>query len=127
MSFCVIFSFVWSVYIGVITAFRTDRHVAIDVIFRLLPLKAQRVIRFGVEVLILALSVYMTYLGIYLCLNVGVKSTPVLRINYVYVNMSVVICFGLVSIFSIARFIKYFAGKYKFVEDTAQKIGENNE
>lgn len=116
----IVISFVWSVYIGVITAFRTNRHVAIDAVVRLLPSKVQRVIDVWVDVVVLILSLYMTYLGIVLCMNVGAKTTTVLRINYVYVNLSVVICFGVLSILGIVRFIRRLTGKYEYIDPTAE-------
>ena len=113
----IVIAFVWSVYTGSITAFRTDRHVSIDVLVKLLPKKAQRIIEFWVDVLVLGFSLYMAYLGVILCMNVGVKSTMVLRINYVYVNMSVVICFGMISIFGVVKLIRRFTGKHGYAVD----------
>ena len=123
----ILISFVWCVYLGIITAFRGDRHVAIDVIVNLLPKKAQKIIGYGVEILILVTSIFMTYLGIVLCMNVGAKTTNVLKLNYVYVNMPVVISFGLMSVFGIARLIGRFTGKYEYVDSATRTINEVSE
>lgn len=120
----ILITFVWCVYLGVITAFRTDRHVAIDVVVKLFPRKIQRIIGCAVDILILVLSVFMTYLGIILCLNVGGKTTTILRLNYVYVNLVVVISFGMVSIFSVVKIIGWFTGKYEYIDSATRTINE---
>ena len=120
----ILISFVWCVYLGIISAFRTDRHVSIDVLVKLFPQKAQKIVGYGVDILVLVLSVYMTYLGIVLCLNVGAKSTFVLRLNYVYINVVVVISFGLMSVFSIIKLVRRFTGKYEYVDSASRVIHE---
>ena len=112
----ILIAFVWCVYLGAITAFRNDRHISIDVLVKFFPRKIQQIVNYFVDFLVLALSVYMTYLGIVLCMNVGVKSTFVLRLNYVYIDVVVVICFGLISMFSIVKLIRRFTGKYKEID-----------
>jgi TRAP-type C4-dicarboxylate transport system permease small subunit len=123
----ILISFVWCIYLGVITAFRTDRHVAIDVIVNLFPRKVQRIIGCMVDILILVLSIYMTYLGIVLCMNVGRKTTTILRLSYVYVNLAVVISFGMVAIFSVVKIVGWFTGKYEYVDSATRTIKEVSE
>jgi len=123
----ILISFVWSVYLGVITAFRADRHVAIDVVVKLFPRKVQQIIGCAVDILILILSVFMTYLGVILCMNVGGKTTTILRLNYVYVDAVVVISFGMISVFSIIKVIGWFTGKYRYVDSATRTINEISE
>ena len=123
----ILIAFVWCVFLGVITAFRTDRHVAIDVIVKRFSVKIQRIIGYAVDIMVLALSVYMTYLGIVLCMNVGVKSTFVLRLPYLYIDVVVVVCFGLISIIGIIKLIKRFTGKYEYVDSITRTINEVSE
>ena len=120
----ILITFVWGVFLGVITAFRADRHVAIDVFVNMLPKKVQRIIGYGVDILVLALAVYMTYLGIVLCMNVGVKSTIVLMLNYVYIDVVVIISFGMISVFSIIKLIRRITGKYEYVDSVTRVINE---
>ena len=119
--------FLWCIYMGVITAFRGDSHVAIDAVVKLLPKKAQTVIGYGVDILILILSIFMTYLGIILVSHVGLKTTNVLRLSYVYVNMSVVVSFGLVSVFGIVKLVRRITGKYEYVDALTRTINEISE
>ena len=123
----VLIAFLWCVYMGVITAFRGDRHVAIDVLVNLLPKRVQTVLGYCVDVLILILSIYMTYLGVVLCMHVGLKTTNVLRLSFVYINLSVVVSFGLVSFFGIVKLIKRITGKYEYVDAATRTINEVSE
>jgi TRAP-type C4-dicarboxylate transport system permease small subunit len=69
----------------------------------------------------------MTYLGIVLCMNVGVKSTIVLRLPYIYIDVVVVVCFGMVSVIGIVKLIRRFAGKYEYVDSVTRTINEVSE
>lgn len=120
----ILIAFVWSVYLGAITAYRTDHHVAIDFIVERMPKKVQKIIGYGVDILILVLSVYMTYLGIILCMRVGAKSTYVLKLSYVFIDLTVVVCFGAISIFGIYKLIMRFMGKYEYVDSITRTVNE---
>lgn len=120
----ILIAFVWSVYLGAITAFRTDHHVAIDFIVKRMPEKVQKIIGYGVDILVLILSIYMTYLGIILCLRVGAKSTYVLKLNYVFVDLTVVVCFGSIAIFGIYKLVMRFMGKYEYVDSITRAVKE---
>jgi TRAP-type C4-dicarboxylate transport system permease small subunit len=123
----ILIAFSWCVFLGVIRAFRADRHVAIDVVVNRFPPGPRKAVAFGVEILVLALNLFMTYLGVVLCLNVGVKSTYVLRISFVYIDMAIVIAFGVMSIFGAFRLILRLTGRYKDIDSVTRVINEVSE
>jgi TRAP-type C4-dicarboxylate transport system permease small subunit len=109
----ILIAFIWSIFLGSVTAFRNNRHVAIDALFNLFPAPVKKILGLGLEVLVLCLNLYMTYLGIVLCMNAGVKSTFVLRLSYVYIDAAVVVSFGGMSFFGIIKLIYRIAGAGK--------------
>jgi TRAP-type C4-dicarboxylate transport system permease small subunit len=121
---CILITFLWSVFLGTITAFRLDRHVAIDVIVTRLPQNVQRVLYIAVDALILALNLYLTYLGALLCMNVGVKTTYVLKISFVYIDAALVVSFGLMAFFGIVRLVLRVKGRYETADSITRTLSE---
>jgi TRAP-type C4-dicarboxylate transport system permease small subunit len=120
----IMIAFLWSVFLGTVTAFRLDRHVAIDVIVMRLPRKVRLVLYFAMDLLVLALNLYLTYLGFILCMNVGVKSTYVLKISFVYLDAALVLSFALMSIFGIVRLVLRAKGRYETIDSIDAAVSE---
>jgi TRAP-type C4-dicarboxylate transport system permease small subunit len=120
----ILLAFLWSVFLGTITAFRLDRHVAIDVIVTRLPQSVQRVLYVAVDVLILMLNLYLTYLGALLCMNVGVKTTYTLKISYVYIDAALVVSFGLMAFFGVVRLVLRAKGRYETTDSITRAVSE---
>ncbi|MDR0390148.1 MAG: TRAP transporter small permease [Spirochaetaceae bacterium] len=120
----IVIAFLWSVFLGAITAFRLDRHVAIDVIVTRLPRGVQRVLYVAIDLLILALTIYITYLGVILCMNVGVKTTYTLKISFVYIDAALVVSFGLMSVFGIIRLVLRAQGRYETADSITRTLNE---
>jgi TRAP-type C4-dicarboxylate transport system permease small subunit len=120
----IVMAFSWSVFLGIITAFRLDRHVAIDVIVPRLPKEVQRILYTAIDVLVLALNLYLTYLGVLLCMNVGVKTTYVLKLSFVYFDAALVVSFGLMAVFGIIRLVLRFMGRYETIDSIARAVSD---
>jgi TRAP-type C4-dicarboxylate transport system permease small subunit len=118
----IVIAFSWSVFLGTITAFRLDRHVAIDVIVTRLPRRVQYVLYFAMDALVLALNIYLAYLGTILCMNVGVKTTYVLKISYVYIDAALVVSFGLMSVFGAVRLVLRAMGRYETTDSITAAV-----
>jgi TRAP-type C4-dicarboxylate transport system permease small subunit len=123
----IVLSFLWSVFLGAITAFRLDRHVAIDVIVTRLPKGMQRILYCAIDILVLALNIYITYLGFVLCKNVGVKTTNVLKLSFIYVDAAIVVSFGLMAAFGVARLVLRFRGRYENIDSISRAIHDIDE
>jgi TRAP-type C4-dicarboxylate transport system permease small subunit len=120
----VLIAFLWSVFLGTLTAFRMDRHVAIEVIITRIPRRFRHILYLGTDLLVLALNLYLTYLGAVLCMNVGVKTTYVLKISYVYIDAALVVSFGLMTVFGAARIVSRIMGRYATTDSIPAKISE---
>jgi TRAP-type C4-dicarboxylate transport system permease small subunit len=120
----ILIAFSWSVFLGAITAFRQDRHVAIDVIVAMFPAKVRRVVYILIDALVLVLNIYLAYLSVVLCMKVGVKTTYVLKISFVYVDAALVVSFGLMAVFGVIRLIKNLAGRYQITDSVTRTIQE---
>ncbi|GHV89804.1 putative TRAP transporter small permease protein [Spirochaetia bacterium] len=120
----IVLAFSWSVFLGAITAFRQNRHVAIDVIVTTFPVKVQRVVYIIIDVLVLALNIYLAYLSVVLCMNVGVKMTYVLKISFIYVDAALVVSFGLMAVFGVVRLIRNLSEGYQITNSITRTIEE---
>jgi TRAP-type C4-dicarboxylate transport system permease small subunit len=120
----IMIAFLWSVFLGTVTAFRLDRHVAIDVIVTRLPRRVQGVLYVALDVLVLVLNLYLTYLGALLCMKVGVKTTYVLKISYVYIDAALVVSFGLMAVLGVVRLVLRAAGRYETVNSITQLVND---
>jgi TRAP-type C4-dicarboxylate transport system permease small subunit len=120
----ILIAFLWSVFLGTITAFRLDRHVAIDVIVTRLPRRVQQIVAFVMDILVLVLNLYMTYLGAVLCMNVGVKTTYVIKISYIYIDAALLVSFGLMSVFGIVRLVLRAMGRYETTDSITMVVKE---
>ena len=107
----ILFFFLWCVLVGAINGYRRDTHVAIDFVYDKFPKPVKRAVTIFNEVLIFSLNAYMAYLAWVLISNVGVKSTNVLRMSYVYVNASLLVCFVGMTFFGFPRVYKAITGK----------------
>ncbi|MCL2856253.1 MAG: TRAP transporter small permease [Oscillospiraceae bacterium] len=107
----ILFFFLWSVLVGAINGYRKDTHVAIDFVYDKFPKPVKKAVTIFNEVIIFALNAYMAYLAWVLISNVGVKSTNVLRMSYVYVNASLLVCFVGLTLFGFPRLYRAFTGK----------------
>lgn len=99
-------SFIWCTYIAIAAAFKQNKHIAIDIIVNLFPEPLQKVIDILINILLLVMNIGITYLAILLTISSKGKPTPILRISYSYVNISLVISFGLMAIYGFMDLIK---------------------
>jgi TRAP-type C4-dicarboxylate transport system permease small subunit len=120
----IVIAFLWSVFLGTLTAFRLDRHVAIDVIVTRLPRKVRHILYFAMDCLVLALNLYLTYLGLVLCMNVGAKTTYVLSISYVYIDAALIVSFGLMAVFGVVRLVLRAQGRYETIDSITAAVQE---
>ena len=102
----ILIAFIWSTYIGVTSSYKNDQHVAIDVVFNYLPKPVQKVMDIIIDLLVLTCCAYMTYLGFVLCANVGTKSTYFMRLRYVFIDSSIILSFGLMSVYALQKLIR---------------------
>ena len=93
--------FVWSVFIGSAAAYRSRAHVGVDMIVNFFKPRPRKVIRIVVDVILLFITGYITYISvIYISLSYR-KPTPVLGISSAYTSSSILISFALMTIYGV--------------------------
>jgi len=118
----VLIAFIWSVYIGTVTGFREERHIAIDVIFNLFPVPVRKALDLFTNFLVLILNGYMTWAAFTLIMNLGKKQTFVLKLPYAVLDWALVICFGSMTIIGAYKLGLKLMGKYVPPPDSLTKI-----
>jgi TRAP-type C4-dicarboxylate transport system permease small subunit len=94
-------AFIWSVFIGSAAAYKRKMHIGIDLITKLFSEKVREIIASVVNVLMVLINGYVCYLSILMINANKFKSTPVLNVPSMYVNLAITVGFGLMTIHSI--------------------------
>lgn len=97
--------FVYTVFVGAAWCLRTRQHMGVDLLVDKLPLTARRIVHFITDLIVFALNSYVTYLSYLFTVSSKVKTMPVLKISSVWLNVALIIGFGLMAVYSLANCI----------------------
>ncbi len=111
-------TFIWASYLGIAAAFKVDEHIAIDIFINMLPPKARKVADIIIMAFLTLLSGVYTYYSFLLTINTGAKASRVLSLSYVYINVVLVIGFGLMTIYGVIKIVRLIQGKSTKLHDT---------
>jgi len=106
--------FVWVVYIGTGELYRSGEHICVDMLEKSLSERANRVLRILIDLVVLAVAAAVAYYAVALSLKAFDKYTPVLKLQYVYIDLAVIIGFASLGVYSarnIAKNLRLLAGK----------------
>lgn len=93
--------FVWSVFIGAAAGYKHKAHVGVDMLVNLCPPTIKKIIIIVVDLILLLINGYITYIAvIYLSLSYK-KPTPVLGISTAYISSSILASFALMTIYAV--------------------------
>lgn len=93
--------FVWSVFIGSAAGYKHKAHVGVDMLVNLCPPTLKKIISIVVDLILLLINGYITYIAvIYLSLSYK-KPTPVLGISTAYISSSILVSFALMTIYAV--------------------------
>ncbi|MEA4859776.1 MAG: TRAP transporter small permease [Sphaerochaeta sp.] len=93
--------FVWSVFIGAAAGYKHKAHVGVDMLVNLCPPTLKKIIIIVVDLVLLLINGYITYIAvIYLSLSYK-KPTPVLGISTAYISSSILVSFALMTIYAV--------------------------
>ncbi len=109
-------AFAWMVFPGAAAAFRRKMHYGIDLLVNALPVKLQTGINLLVKIAITVILACVTWLSILLVGNVGSKIMTATRISYRVLDSSLIVGFGLMTIYStifLIQELKEFPAKMK--------------
>ncbi len=98
--------FVWSVFLGAAAGYKLQIHVGVDMLVNMCPPTMKKIITIIVDCILLLINGYITYIAvIYLSLSYK-KPTPVLNISTAYISSSLLVSFGLMTVYSIVFLIR---------------------
>ena len=102
--------FAWVVFLGASAAWKRGMHISISVAVRLLPARAQALVRLSGDALLVVFFAYATYLAAKITLSSHSRLSPVMRVPFSYVYASIAICFALMLLRQIAAVALALAG-----------------
>lgn len=92
--------FIWTVFLGATAAYKDKALIGVEVLTKILPFRGRRVLELIIYTLLLVLNGTLFYLS-YNYTAGSNKITSALEVSYVYINSSIVVSFGLMTIYSI--------------------------
>lgn len=100
-------SFVWSVFVGSAAAYRNGALLGVDLLVQKLPKTLCTIVTFLVKLILVIINAALTYLScVYVSLSYT-KPTPVLGVSSAWISSSLIVCFGLTTIYSLGHLIEY--------------------
>jgi len=98
--------FCYMVFVGAAGAYKARMHYGVDLLVNLLPEKGKKILLFFSQVLIIAGLICLTWLSWKYAVTSIKRTTSYLRISYFWIDLSLVIGFGLMAIYSILDLFK---------------------
>ncbi|PKM54780.1 C4-dicarboxylate ABC transporter [Petrocella atlantisensis] len=99
--------FVWTIFLGLANAYKTKGLIGVEVLTNLVPEKGKPAVVFITSLVITVLSSTMFYYSI-LYFQGSTKVTAALEVSYKYIYASIIMSFGLISIYSIYFLVQSF-------------------
>ena len=88
--------FIWAVYLGVSSCYKHNLHMGVDVILAILPKSTLIPFKLLVSIFLLGLNGLLAYLSFQYTM-LSNKTTPVMGMPYFWVNIVLVLSFGLMA------------------------------
>jgi TRAP-type C4-dicarboxylate transport system permease small subunit len=89
--------FIWAVYLGISSCYKHNMHMGVDAILSILPSSMLFPFKLLISVFLLGLNGLLAYLS-YEYTMLSSKTTPVMGVSYFWVNIVLVLCFGLMAL-----------------------------
>lgn len=99
--------FVWTIFLGTAAAYREKALIGVEAIVVLLPPKIRKFVEFLVYILLTVLSGLMFWFA-YGYVSTSSKITAALEVSYAYINSSIILAFGLITIYSLIFTVQSF-------------------
>jgi len=99
-------SFVWAVFIGAVAGYKRGKHIGVDILVNLLPAGIQKIVVILVDIILVVLNGYMTYLAFIFISLSYIKPTPVLGVSSAYISSALLVSFFLVTIYSLIFLVR---------------------
>jgi len=113
--------FCWLTFLGASICYEQGLHYGMEFVTDKLSGKVKSWWLFGIDVIILALSLFLTYQSVLLCISVTTKVTGALSINYVYINSAAAVGFGYMALHAVEKiYLQFKSIKTKSPADAAE-------
>ena len=93
--------FVWCIFVGSASAYKNGAHLGVDLLVRKLPKVPRAIVKIIVDILLILINGYILYLSIKFVSTSYQKPTAVLAISSAWVSSSLIVGFGLTTIYAI--------------------------
>jgi len=103
--------FVWAVFLGASACYRRKAHVGVDILVNMLPENLKKIVNILVDIILILINGYITYLTILYLETSYTKTTPVLGISSVYISSSILVAFSLMTVYSVMFFYQDITNK----------------
>ena len=100
--------FVWSVFVGAAGAYRNGAQLGIDLLVNKLPAAASREVKLIVQCILLLINAYVLYLAVIYVQRTYTIATSVLAVSSAWVSSSLIVGFGLTTVYSLMHLINMF-------------------
>ncbi len=98
-----VISFVWASFLGASACYKHSLHIGVDFFIQSLPDIGKKILKITTTLFLMVLSITMFVLSTVYVIR-SKKTTPIMGISYIYINMSMMVSFFLITIHSI-RFL----------------------
>ncbi len=98
--------FVWCIFVGSASAYKNGAHLGVDLLVKKLPKGPRAVVKILVDLLLIAINGYILYLSIKFVSTSYQKPTAVLAISSAWVSSSLIVGFGLTTIYAIIDLVR---------------------
>ena len=93
--------FVWCIFVGSASAYKNGAHLGVDLLVKKLPKIPRAIVKIIVDILLIAINGYILYLSVKFVSTSYQKPTAVLAISSAWVSSSLIVGFGLTTIYAI--------------------------
>lgn len=97
--------FVWTIFLGTAAAYRKGALIGVEAIVVMLPKKIRELVQVVVYAILTVICGVMCYFG-YEYVASSSKITAALEISYAYINSSIILSFGLMTLYSVIFFVQ---------------------
>ena len=97
--------FVWCIFVGSASAYKNGAHLGVDLLVKKLPKIPRAIVKIIVDILLIAINGYILYLSVKFVSTSYLKPTAVLAISSAWASSSLIVGFGLTTIYAIRDLI----------------------
>lgn len=119
----------WTVFVGSAQAYKEKMLFGIDVFLNLMRPKLRNAVGILIDIIVLVVSGYVSYLGWTLANSAWIRTTPNLSIPYFFVDIPICIGFGMICYYVtkdlLLRFLRLVRKSKNFPEQEAGKEANN--